>query len=426
MRKRIAIVGSGISGLTVARGLYRDHDITVYESGSHVGGHTNTIAVKTNSGTLPVDTGFIVFNYVTYPNFTRLLAELDIEPQLSSMSFSVKCERTGLEYNGASRASLFAQRRNVFRPSFWRMISDILRFNREAPVLLEDDAPQLTLGEFLSRGKFSGAFIDYFIIPMGAAIWSAKPEAMFEFPARSFVRFFSNHGMLTVGKRPDWYVVPGGSGQYVERMARPFRDRIRLDCAVQQVTRHRHGVDIASADGCERFDAVVMACHSDQSLALLADASAAERAILAAFPYQENDAVLHTDCSVLPRRKTAWAAWNYHVPKHPSSRVAVTYNMNILQDLDADDTYCVTLNHDAEIAPERVIERITYHHPVFTAAGIAAQKRRNEISGVNRSFFCGAYWRYGFHEDGMVSGLQALQELQEWTRDEELYLSRAS
>ena len=232
--------------------------------------------------------------------------------------------------------------------------------------------------------------------------------------------------MLTVGKRPDWYVVPGGSSQYVERMARPFRDRIRLECAVQQVTRHRHGVDIASADGCERFDAVVMACHSDQSLALLADASAAERAILAAFPYQENDAVLHTDCSVLPRRKAAWAAWNYHVPKHPSSRVAVTYNMNILQDLNAVDTYCVTLNHDAEIAPERVIERITYHHPVFTAAGIAAQKRRNEISGVNRSFFCGAYWRYGFHEDGMVSGLQALQELQEWTRDEELYLSRAS
>ncbi len=426
MRKRIAIVGSGISGLTVARGLHRDHDITVFEAGSHVGGHTNTIDVKTRSGMLAVDTGFIVFNYVTYPNFTRLLADLGIDAQLSAMSFSVKCERSGLEYSGASRAALFAQRRNFFRPSFWRMINDILRFNREAPELLEDDAPQLALGEFLARGKFSREFIDYFIIPMGAAIWSAKPAAMFEFPARSFVRFFSNHGMLTVGERPDWYVVPGGSRNYVERMARPFLDRIRLDSPVQQVTRHRHGVDITSTAGCERFDAVVMACHSDQSLALLADASAAERAILTAFPYQENEAVLHTDSSVLPRRKAAWAAWNYHVPKQPAARVAVTYNMNVLQGLVADDTYCVTLNHDQEIAPERVIERITYHHPVFTAAGMAAQKRRHEISGVNRSFFCGAYWRYGFHEDGMVSGLQALQEIQEWTQDEKLYLSRAS
>ena len=426
MRKRIAIVGSGISGLTVARGLYREHDVTVFEAGFHVGGHTNTIDVATESGPLAVDTGFIVFNYVTYPNFTRLLAQLGIEPQLSAMSFSVKCERTGLEYNGASRAALFAQRRNFFRPAFWRMINDILRFNREAPGLLEENASECTLGDFLAERKFSREFVDYFIIPMGAAIWSAEPGAMFDFPARSFVRFFSNHGMLTVGKRPDWYVVPGGSRQYVERMARPFRDRIRLNCPVHQVSRLETGVDIASASGRERFDAVVMACHSDQSLNLLADKSAAEHDILSAFPYQENEAVLHTDSSLLPRRKAAWAAWNYHVPKYDTSRVAVTYNMNILQSLEAHDTYCVTLNHDQAIAPERVIERITYHHPVFTAAGIAAQKRRSEISGVNRSFYCGAYWRYGFHEDGMVSGLQALQELKEWSRDEKLYLSRAS
>jgi predicted NAD/FAD-binding protein len=426
VRRRIAIVGSGISGLTVARGLYRDHDITVFEAGSHIGGHTNTIDVPTTGGKLAVDTGFIVFNYVTYPNFTRLLAELGIEPQLSTMSFSVKCERTGLEYNGANRNALFAQRRNIVRPGFWRMIRDILRFNREAPTLLSDGGGGPTLGEFLSQRAFSREFIDYFIVPMGAAIWSTRPEDMLEFPAKSFIQFFSNHGMLTVGERPSWYVVPGGSRQYVERMTRPFRDRIRLDCPVRRVARKHGRVEIATASSVEHFDAVVLACHSDQSLALLADPSIAEKQILSAFPYQKNEAVLHTDSSILPRRRAAWAAWNYHIPTHHTSRVAVTYNMNMLQGLEAPDTYCVTLNHDKNIDPGRVIERITYHHPMFTAAGIDAQRRRPEISGVNRSFFCGAYWRYGFHEDGMVSGLQALQEIEEWLEHEKLYLSRAS
>ncbi len=426
MRKKIAIVGSGISGLTVARGLHREHDITVFEAGAHIGGHTNTIDVATPDGPLAVDTGFIVFNYVTYPNFTRMLSELGLEPQLSSMSFSVKCERSGLEYCGSSRNALFAQRRNIVRPGFWRMILDILRFNREAPELLANPASDLTLGSFLSQGKFSRQFIDHFIVPMGAAIWSTKPEDMFDFPAYTFVRFFSNHGLLTVGERPSWHVVPGGSRRYVELMTQPFRDRIRLNTAVTSISRQPDGVTITTASGSERFDAVVLACHSDQSLALLRDASAAERDILAAFPYQQNDAVLHTDTSVLPQQKAAWAAWNYHVPREEFSRVAVTYNMNILQNLQSSETYCVTLNYDADIDPTRVLRRISYQHPVFTERSIAAQKRRSEISGVNRSFYCGAYWRYGFHEDGMVSGMQALSELNEWLKSEKLYLPRAS
>lgn len=411
---KIAIIGSGIAGNVAAYHLRREHDITIFEAGDHVGGHTHTHAIEQHGQSYNVDTGFIVFNDWTYPNFIALLDELGVPSQESAMSFSVRAEQSGIEYNGTSLNTLFAQRRNLLRPSFLRMIRDILRFNREAPALLDSTGDDITLGDYLAAQRYSRTFIEHYIIPMGAAIWSTDAENMQRFPARYFVRFFHNHGMLSVDQRPQWRVVQGGSARYVEKLTASFQDRIRLNTPVEWI-RRVPGQVLVKARGldAERYDQVFLACHSDQALALLADASAQEREVLGAIPYQENEAVLHTDTRLLPRRKLAWAAWNYHVLPEARERVALTYNMDILQGLDTPSPFLVTLNHSAAIEPAKIIKRISYHHPLYTRAGVAAQARQAEINGPLNTYYCGAYWRFGFHEDGVVSALNALEHFKE-------------
>ncbi len=427
---KIAIIGSGIAGLTAAHHLHPEHEITLFEAGSHVGGHVDTHDVQLGDTHYAVDTGFIVFNHRTYPRFTELLAELDVASQPSDMSFAVSCQRGGLEYNGTSLNALFAQRGNLLKPRFWGMLRDILRFNREAPKLLAEieqadvelsnqelKRPELSLGDYLDQGGYGRHFRDYYILPMGAAIWSTDPARMLGFPARFFIRFFINHGLLSVTDRPQWRTIKGGSRSYVERLIAPFRARVRLNTPVRRLTRHADYVDLHLAAGSERFDAVFLACHSDQALALLADPTEAEREVLSAIPYQANEAVLHTDTTLLPKRKLAWAAWNYLMPDGPGGRVCLTYDMNILQDLAAPQTLCVTLNASERIDPDKVIASMTYHHPLFTLAGVAAQARQREINGTARTYYCGAWWGNGFHEDGVVSALAALRHL----RDDQLH-----
>jgi predicted NAD/FAD-binding protein len=411
---RIAVIGTGIAGNVAAYHLSREHDITVFEAGNHIGGHTHTHAVEQAGQSYQVDTGFIVFNDWTYPNFIRLLDELGVASQPSAMSFSVRDEQSGLEYNGTSLNSLFAQRRNLLRPSFWRMIRDILRFNREAPELLRQPGNEISLGEYLAAHRYSREFVEHYIVPMGAAIWSTDPDSMQRFPARFFVRFFHNHGMLSVDARPQWRVIRGGSARYVEKLTARFRDRIRLNTPVEWVRRHP-GQVLIKARGLEteRFDAAFIACHSDQALKILADARPQEREVLGAIPYQRNEAVLHTDTRLLPKKQLAWAAWNYHVLPEHRTQVALTYNMNILQSLDAPAPFLVTLNHSAAIDPAKIIARIDYDHPLFTPHGVAAQARQRDINGPLDTYFCGAYWRNGFHEDGVVSALNALEHFGE-------------
>jgi predicted NAD/FAD-binding protein len=411
---KIAIVGSGVSGLTAAHHLHPEHEITLFEAGGHVGGHVHTHDVHLGGRDYRVDTGFIVFNRRTYPNFVELLAELGVEGQDSDMSFSVSCGASGLEYNGTSLNALFAQRENLLRPGFWGMLRDILRFNREAPGLLQNEGEEISLGEYLALGGYGPMFRDYYILPMGAAIWSTDPERMLGFPARFFVRFFQNHGLLSVNDRPTWRVVKGGSRAYVDRLIRPFADRIRLFSPVERIVRREDGVVLYTATGgAEPFDAVFLACHSDQALVVLAEPTPAEREVLSAIPYQPNEAVLHTDTRLLPKRRLAWAAWNYLMPEGPGGRLSLTYDMNLLQGMDAPETFCVTLNADGRIDPAKVIARMTYHHPLFTPEGTAAQARHREIDGTRRTYYCGAWWRNGFHEDGLVSALDALEHFRQ-------------
>lgn len=422
---KIAIVGTGIAGNVAAYHLHREHDITVFEACKHTGGHTHTHDISIAGQTYAIDTGFIVFNDWTYPNFIRLLDELGVQSQPSTMSFSVRVDHRNIEYNGASLNTLFAQRSNLLRPSFYRMIREILRFNRQATKLLESNDDSLTLGRYLQQQRYSGEFIDHYLIPMGAAIWSTDPASMLEFPAGYLVRFFHNHGMLSVDERPTWRVIRGGSREYVKRLTAPFHHRIRLDRPVTAVRRMPGHVEIEIKGGPpQRFDVVFIAAHSDEALRLLADPSDLEQEVLGAIPYQENEVVLHTDTSLLPKRPLAWAAWNYNVPAQPARHVAVTYNMNILQGIDAPATFCVTLNRTDDIDPRRIVKRLTYHHPLFTRAGVAAQRRQSEVNGANRTFYCGAYWRFGFHEDGVVSALNALEHFREWERCAQLPLRR--
>lgn len=421
---KIAIIGSGIAGNVVAHHLHRAHDITVFESAAHIGGHTHTHDVELDGERHQIDTGFIVFNDWTYPNFIALLDELGVASQPSSMSFSVRNAIAGLEYNGTSLNSLFAQRLNVLRPSFHRMIRDILRFNRMAPQIL-DLNEEFSLGDYLAREGYSRPFIDNYLIPMGAAIWSTDPARMLAFPARFFVRFFHNHGMLSVDQRPQWRAIRGGSARYVEKLVAPFRERIRVNTPVASVRRMPGHVLVKTRHAeAERFDYAFLACHSDQALRLLADASPLERDVLGAIAYQPNEAVLHTDTTLLPRKKLAWAAWNYHVGAGQDA-ATLTYNMNILQNLQSRHTYCVTLNRTADIAPGKIIQRLSYDHPLYTPAGVAAQQRQHEVNGANRTFYCGAYWRYGFHEDGVVSALAALKHFDE-TLHAQRHLSRVA
>jgi len=423
---KIAVIGTGIAGNVAAYHLAREHDVTVFEAEHRIGGHTNTVEVVHNGQKYAIDTGFIVFNERTYPNFIKLLDELGVAWQDSDMGFSVQHEKTGLEYSGTSLNTLFAQRSNIFRPSFHRMIREILRFNREAPRLLESSAPSISLQDYLTREKYSREFIDHFIIPMGAAIWSAKPEVMGKMPAGFFIRFFQNHGMLSVNDRPVWRVIKGGSNRYVEKLVAGHRDRIRLNTPVEFIRRFAEYVEVkVTGHESERFDQVFMACHGDQALRLLADPSLTEEQVLGKFHYQSNEAILHTDESLMPRRRLAWAAWNYHIPAYSQERVAVSYNMNILQGIKAPDTFCVTLNHSYAIKPEKVIQRFQYSHPVFTPESIAAQKRHAEINGVYRTYYCGAYWRNGFHEDGVVSALTSLEHFKENLQNEKRSFRRA-
>ena len=411
---KIAIVGSGIAGNVAARRLYRDHDITLYEAADHIGGHAHTREVEQGGRRYAVDTGFIVFNDRTYPNFVGLLRELGVVTQESSMSFSVRDDASGVEYNGTTLNTLFAQRRNLIRPAFLGMIRDILRFNREAPGLVAQPGDELPLGELLSRGRYGRAFVEHYILPMGAAIWSTDPASMLGFPARFFVRFLHNHGMLTVNNRPVWRTIRGGSARYVEKLTAPFRHRIRLRTPVEWIRRFPGGV-VVKARGYEsvRYDAAFLACHSDQALALLADPTTAESEVLGAIPYQRNEAVLHTDTRVLPLRRRAWAAWNSHVSAGYRGPVALTYNLNILQQLDAPEPLLVTLNRTDAIDPARIIDRIACHHPLFTPASVAAQARQRELNGARRTYYCGAWWRNGFHEDGVASAIDAVTHFEQ-------------
>jgi predicted NAD/FAD-binding protein len=406
---KIAIIGSGIAGNVAGFHLHPEHEITMFEAADHIGGHTHTHDIEHEGARVAVDTGFIVCNDRTYPNFLALMARLGVELQPSDMSFSVQTD-TGLEYNGTTLNSLFAQRRNLLRPTFWKMIRDILRFNREAPRLLTWRSDAVSLGEYLDAHGYSREFLEHYILPMGAAIWSAGTNTLREFPARYFVRFFHNHGMLTVDDRPQWLTVRGGSARYAEKLTAGFRDRIRLNTPVESVRRSAAGVFVKPVGGeAQRFDRVFFACHSDQALRLLSDASQTERAVLGAIRYQRNEVLLHTDTSVLPRRELAWAAWNYHLVNRATDRVAVTYHMNILQRLTTRTPLLVTLNLSDRIDSRKVIRELSYEHPVFTREAVAAQSRHAEIDGADRAYFCGAYWGFGFHEDGVKSALTALE-----------------
>jgi uncharacterized protein len=404
---RIAIVGSGVAGLVSARLLQAGHEVTVFEADTRVGGHVHTWDLVSGCRAWSVDSGFIVYNERNYPLFTRLLAELGVATQPSTMSFSVRSDRAGLEYNGASLRGLFAQPRNAVRPEYLGMLADIVRFNREALRAIRNGAADASLGEYVDRQRYSRAFREHYLLPMASAIWSMPQARVLEMPTAFLVRFFENHGLLGVRGRPQWRVIQGGSHRYVAALLAPFRDRIRTATPVRRVARFADRVEVNG----EAFDRVVLACHADQALAMLADPTPAERDVLGDLPFQVNDAVVHTDTGVLPRARAAWGSWNYLVTGAPDLPATVTYNMNILQTLAAPETFCVSLNPAVPIATDRVLGRVRYHHPLYTPASVRAQARRREISGVHRTHYCGAYWGNGFHEDGVRSAHHVAREV---------------
>ena len=420
---KIAIIGSGISSLTTARRLSPHHEVTVFESNDYIGGHTNTVDVSNDEGDFAIDTGFIVFNDRTYPNFIRLMDELNVASQPTIMSFSVKCERTKLEYRGADLGGMFAQKSNFVNPRFYHLIYDLLRFNKIGNRLLQEEvqsAPE-TVSSFLSRHGFGRPFIEQYFLPMGAAIWSASTSRFGEFPIRFICEFYKNHGLLGISDRPQWRVISGGSRSYLDPLISPFADRIRLNTAVTGVRRvpdpnngstpSKIEIELASGEP-QMFDHVVLGCHSDQALRLLGDdATDAEKEILSAFPYSKNIAKLHTQSDVLPIRKQAWASWNYFNPIATSGSATVTYNMNILQSLKCKTVFCVTLNDEDRIRDENVLRTFTYHHPTFDLRRSEMQQRHDELIDQNSTSFCGAYWGNGFHEDGVVSGLAVADKL---------------
>jgi predicted NAD/FAD-binding protein len=403
---RLAVIGAGISGLVAAYLLSPEHEVTVFEANPHPGGHSQTVEVPVDGRVYPVDTGFVVFNETTYPNFVKLLRRLGVSWQPANMSFSITNAQTGVEFGFRTLNGLLAQRRNLMRPAFYRLLFDIWRFRRESGELAQDETFAITLGHYLAAKKYSRPFIEDFIIPLGSSIWSANPRTFQNFPARYFAEFFQRHRFLNLRHKVRWQTIRGGSRRYVERLVQPFKEWLRLDCPVAWVKRQEDFVEVKPRQGePERFDQVIIAAHSDQALALLADASDLEREILSTFPYQENSTVLHTDAALMPTRRAAWASWNYYLPPGPLDQVTVTYHMNRLQSLDAPVEFLVTLNRNREVDPPKIIERLIYHHPVYTQQTPRAQTRWPEINGVNRTYFCGAYWGYGFHEDGVVSAL---------------------
>lgn len=410
---KVAIIGSGIAGLVAAYRLHVDHDVTVFEANDYPGGHTNTVDVEVDGERHAIDTGFIVFNDWTYPSFIALLGELGVASQPTTMSFSVSDPRTGLEYNGHSLNGLFAQRGNLLRPSFYRLLADIWRFNREARRQVERRDDGATVGEFLARYGYSREFANQYLLPMGAAIWSCPTGVFARFPIRFIIEFYHNHGLLNVRRRPTWRFVEGGARTYVDALTRGFRDRIRLRTPVQGVRRWSDRAEVRPVGGlAESFDHVIFACHSDQALVLLGDgATTTELEVLSAFPYVRSVAVLHTDETLLPRARRAWASWNYRLREDAAAGASVTYNMNILQKIRSRRTFCVTLNDESRIGGEHVLRRFEYEHPVFTSQRAAAQARHGELLNANRTSYCGAYWRNGFHEDGVVSALAVVDAL---------------
>ncbi|MDJ0831951.1 MAG: FAD-dependent oxidoreductase [Gammaproteobacteria bacterium] len=404
--KQIAVIGSGISGLTSAYLLSQDHHVCLYEANPVLGGHTATVDVTVNEKDYAIDTGFIVFNDWTYPNFLKLLDKTGIDKQETEMSFSVQHLQSGIEYNGHSLSTMFAQRKNLVSPRFYKFIYDIVRFNKASKQLLKEQSAQsdLTLGDFLDQHRFSDFFAEHYILPMVAAIWSASIDDAREFPLGLFLRFFKNHGLLNIVDRPQWYVIKGGSRSYIPALTAAVQE-IKLDCAVSAVERNAEGVEVHSADGSRTFDEVILACHSDQSLRLLKDISDDEQQVLSGIKYRENEVVLHTDRNLLPDQPKAWASWNFWQGQSHDSAPAVTYNMNILQGLAADETFCVTLNRSSAIDPDQVLGEFRYAHPVYEPGTVTAQQNRDLICGKNHTHFCGAYWYNGFHEDGVKSAL---------------------
>ncbi|MFQ0831664.1 FAD-dependent oxidoreductase [Serratia fonticola] len=409
----IAIIGSGIAGLTCAWRLAGHHQVTLFEAEPAVGGHTATVDVSTPQGKYAIDTGFIVYNDRTYPRFMGLLSELGISGQKTQMSFSVHNPQSGLEYNGHTLTSLFAQRRNLVNPAFWGLLRDIVRFNRLAKEALAGDVNEnATLETFLEQHGFSAFFARHYILPMGAAIWSSSLQEMRRFPLPLFLRFFEHHGLLDVTQRPQWYVVPGGSREYVRAILTQLGDRLtlHLNAPVQQVTRHNGGVEIQLAQSSHTFDQVIFACHSSQALAMLADPTPAESEVLGDIGWQHNEVVLHSDPRWLPVRERAWASWNYRLSERDQASACVTYNMNILQGLpEGSPLFCVTLNPETSVDERYVWKRFVYEHPMFNPQSWRAQSRRGEINGHQRSWFCGAYWYNGFHEDGVRSALDVVK-----------------
>ncbi|WP_028773826.1 NAD(P)/FAD-dependent oxidoreductase [Shewanella waksmanii] len=406
--KKIAIVGSGISGLTCAYLLDKQYEVTVFEKNHYVGGHTATVDIEHNGQDYAIDTGFIVFNDRTYPNFNRLLEQLNISGQKTQMSFSVFNMASGFEYNGHTVNTLFAQRRNIFKPRFWRLILEIIKFNKLCKHVFHNQeyTEGDTLGAFLKQHGFSDFFSEHYILPMGAAIWSTSLKEMKQFELAFFIKFFFNHGLLNITDRPQWYVVPGGSREYVTALLATLSKPVVTGVDLATINRDDDGVELVFKSGVtQRFDEVIMACHSDQALALLNQPSDDEQRILGGIPYSENHVVLHTDVSLLPRRRLAWASWNYQLDSNNQRPACVTYNMNILQGFDSRDTFCVTLNQTEQIDPDKILRQFVYHHPTLNQHTVACQQQRNTICGQNNTHFVGAYWYNGFHEDGVRSAL---------------------
>jgi predicted NAD/FAD-binding protein len=408
---RIAVVGSGIAGLSAAWRLSRRHEVVLFEANDYLGGHTHTHEVEQDGRAYRIDTGFIVHNPVHYPRLTALFEELGVASRPTTMGFSVQRE-DGLEYNATSLDGLFCQRRNLASPRFLGMVADLLRFYRQAPALLHAPGPGPTLGEYLDTHRYGAAFRDDHLVPMASALWSSPAARILEFPAQYLVAFMANHQMLQVAGRPQWRVVEGGSSRYVERLRERWSVDVRLSCPVRAVRRDGHRVQLRHANGIDSFDHLVLACHGDQALALLEDADARERTILGAFEFQPNEVVLHTDARLLPRRRKAWAAWNAYVPDDPAAPCSVSYCMNLLQGIESREPFVVTLNRSDAIDPSRVLRRLQYAHPLYTPASVTARARQNEIQGLRRTWFAGAWWGWGFHEDGIRSGEEVAQALE--------------
>ena len=407
---KIAIVGTGISGLTSAYILNKRHDITIYEKNNYIGGHTHTHKIKDKNQSFNIDSGFIVYNENTYPNFIKLLDIINVKRQHTDMGFSVKSSKLDFEYAGNSLNSIFSKKTNLFNLQFLKMIYDILKFNRLSNKEVDMDNHDLTLREYLKGNSFSQYFINNYIIPMGAAIWSTSPKLMLDMPAHFFIRFFKNHGLLQIRNRPQWWVIKNGSKQYVKELIKSFKDNIKLNARIESIKRLNNKIYI-NVNGIEEiFDKVIIGTHSDQALQLLEKPTNEEKNILNKIKYQKNIALIHTDDTILPKRKLAWSSWNYLINENKNDLVTLTYNMNILQRLKSDTTYCVTINNTEDLNKSKVIKKITYHHPLFTVNSIRAQIDKDNICGKNNTYYCGAYWGYGFHEDGVKSALDVCKK----------------